>query len=81
MGFFVEDARKFWQYWSVRLAAIAGIAAGYLAAYPAQLQQLVAYVPEEWRPAASVAIGAIVFAVPTIVRMMQQPSPPSADND
>lgn len=69
---FVNEARQFWRWWSVRLAAVFGVVTGYLTAYPATLQQMVAYVPEYWRPAASVALGLIAFALPTLARLMQQ---------
>ncbi len=45
---------------SVRLAALAGIVAGYFTAYPDQLATLIAIVPEEWRPVASVFAGLVV---------------------
>ncbi len=68
----IEEARQFWRWWSVRLAALAGIVAGYFTAYPAQLQGLLAYVPERWRPVASIAVGLVVFALPTLARVIKQ---------
>ena len=68
----VDDARQWWRWWSVRLAALAGVVAGALVAQPQILTGLVAYVPEQWRPAASALAGIAVFAAPTIARLVQQ---------
>jgi hypothetical protein len=68
----VDDARQAWRWWSVRLAALAGIVAGALVAQPQLLTGLVAYVPEPWRPVASALAGIAVFAAPTIARLLQQ---------
>lgn len=69
---FIEGARHWWRLWSVRLAAIPALIAGYLTAYPGELPKLVEYVPEGWRAVASVLITALVFGVPTLVRLIQQ---------
>lgn len=68
----IEGARHWWRLWSVRLAAIPALIAGYLTAYPGELPKLVDYVPEHWRGATSVLITGLVFGVPTIVRLIQQ---------
>ena len=68
----IEGARHWWRLWSVRLAAIPALIAGYLTAYPGELPKLVDYVPEQWRATASVLITALVFGVPTLVRLIQQ---------
>lgn len=71
----VEEARQFWKLWSVRLAAVAGIVAGVLSANPGLLLGLITYFPAGMiRNLAAAAIGVLVFAVPTIVRLMQQPA-------
>lgn len=70
----VDDARQWWRWWSVRMAALAGIAAGALVAQPQILTALVAYVPERWRPLASALAGIAVFAAPTLARLIQQRS-------
>lgn len=70
---FIENwAEQLWRAWSIRLAAVAGIIVGWFTAYPQALLQLVAYVPEQWRPAASVAASLIAFAVPTVARLVKQ---------
>ena len=68
----VEEARQAWRWWSVRMAALAGIVAGALVAQPQILTGLVAYVPEQWRPAASALAGIVVFAAPTLARIVKQ---------
>ncbi|NOW44175.1 hypothetical protein FHW96_000302 [Novosphingobium sp. SG751A] len=70
----VDDARACWRWWSVRMAALAGVVAGALVAQPQILTGLVAYVPEPWRPAASALAGLVVFAAPTMARLIQQGS-------
>ena len=69
----IDEARQFWRWWSVRLAAVAGLIAGYLTANPTALSGLVTYVPEDWRPLASLLVGLLVFAVPTLARLIAQP--------
>lgn len=71
-------ASHWWKFWSVRLAMVAGLAAGYLAAYPDELKTLIAYVPEKWRPLVSMAIGLFVFASATGSRLVVQKKLPGA---
>lgn len=68
----VDDVRQCWRWWSVRMAALAGVMAGALVAQPQILTGLVAYVPAQWRPVASALAGIVVFAAPTIARLVQQ---------
>ena len=75
----IEEARQFWRLWSVRLAAVAGMLAGYMTAFPEQVQQLFDYVPEQWRWAASIATALAVFALPTWLRLMAQPKKECSD--
>lgn len=59
--------------WSVRLAALAGIVAGYLAANPDQTEALLALLPEgPWRVLASAGIGLFVFTLATGARVIRQ---------
>ena len=66
-------AQQIWKLWSVRLAMLAGVAAGFLTANPTALGQLVGYVPERWRPLASFGVAMIVWGVPTWARLTSQP--------
>lgn len=61
-----------WRAWSIRLAMIAGLVGGYFAAYPGELQRLVALVPEEWRPLASIIAGLLIFSTATGARLVKQ---------
>lgn len=59
--------------WSVRLAALAGVVAGYLAANPDQTEALLALLPEgPWRVLASAGIGLFVFSLATGARIVRQ---------
>jgi hypothetical protein len=58
----------------VRLAALAGAAAAVLAANPSLLLGLIGFLPSgPWRTVASVGVGLIVFAIPTLIRLIPQP--------
>ena len=67
-----REARMLWAFWSVRLAAIAGMIAAYLVSDPTALTSLLVYVPDNWRPAAGVVAGLIVFILPTLARRLPQ---------
>lgn len=68
-----DEARTLWRFWSVKLAAVAGLVVAYLISDPTLLPRMVAHVPEEYRPLASVLIGFIAFLLPTIARRLPQP--------
>lgn len=70
----VDEWRQFWRWWSVRLAILAGVAAGYISTPQgaAQMQALVDYVPDRWRPFASLLVGLTVATLPTLARLIQQ---------
>ena len=58
---------------SVRLAALAGIVAGYLAANPTQTEALLALLPDgPLRVLASAGIGLFVFSLATGARILQR---------
>lgn len=59
--------------WSIRLAALAGVVAAYLAANPDVTKQLLDTLPEgPARVWASAAIGLFVFALATGSRLVKQ---------
>ena len=58
---------------SIRLAAIAGIVAGYLAANPDQTEALLALLPDgPLRVLASAGIGLFVFSLATGARLVKK---------
>jgi hypothetical protein len=66
-------AEQLWKAWSIRLAAIAGIVAGYLAANPEQTEALLALLPDgPLRVLASAGIGLFVFSLATGARLVKQ---------
>jgi hypothetical protein len=77
MKMWIDEARDAWRFWSVRLAALAGIVAAYLAANPDATQALLALLPEgPLRVIASAGVGLFVFALATGARLMRQGAPP-----
>jgi hypothetical protein len=68
-----QEARLLWAFWSVRLAAVAGMAAAYIVSDPGAITGLLVYVPEGVRPAIAPIIGFLVFALPTLARRLPQP--------
>jgi hypothetical protein len=69
----LAELRALQRLWSVRLAALAGLIVAWLMSDPTLLPRMVAYVPEPWRPVASVLVGFTAFALPTIARRLPQP--------
>jgi hypothetical protein len=73
----IDEARQWWRLWSVRLAALAGIVAAYLAANPDQAQTLLNALPEgPLRTLVSIALGVFVFGLATGARLARQPAKP-----
>jgi len=70
---FIDDINQAWRFASVRLAVIAGIIAGWAAAYPQDFAQLVGALPEWARP----LVGLAVFAAATLARVTKVGSEPS----
>lgn len=69
----IDEARKWHKLASVRLAMIAGVVAGYLAANPSVTQDLLALLPDgPWRVFASVGIGLFVFSAAAGTRLVKQ---------
>lgn len=69
---FVDDARKWHKFASVRLAAVMGAVLAYLVADPMALQSLVALIPDgPWRTVIGAVAGFIVFSAPTILRVLK----------
>jgi len=70
----IDNAREWYRMWSVRLAALAGLVAAYLAANPDQAQALLDALPEgPARTLASIGIGVFVFGLATGARLARQP--------
>ncbi len=69
----IEEAAQWHKMASVRLAMLAGITAGYLAANPDQMQALLALLPDgPMRTVASVLVGMFVFSLATGARLVKQ---------
>ena len=64
--------------WSVRLALVAGVVGAYFAANPGDLATLMAYVPPQYKPVASVLAGLLIFATATGTRLAPQRQDPPA---
>jgi len=70
------ELRDLWRLWSIKLAALAGVLIAWLTSDPTVLPQLVAYVPDRWRPLAALVSGFLGFAIPAYVRWKKQPAKP-----
>ena len=67
-----QEAAQLWRLWSVKLAAVAGLVVAYVMSDPMVLQGIVAAVPEQWRPLASIMAGFATFAAATLARRVPQ---------
>lgn len=73
-GWLAEEAGQWWRLWSVRLAAVAAVISAVLTAQPAILLGLIGFIPHgTMRLFAAAFVGAVVFVIPTIVRLWPQP--------
>lgn len=73
MKYLIDEASQWWKLWSVRLAALAGLVAAWLAANPEQTQDLLNLLPDgPMRVLASAGIGLFVFALATGTRLARQ---------
>jgi len=79
MKYLIDDARQAWKFWSVRLAMLAGVTAGYLAANPDQTQALLDLLPDgPARVLASAGLGLFVFSLAAGTRLARQGKKPDA---
>jgi len=73
LKYLIDNAGSWWKLWSVRLAALAGVVAAYLAANPDQTQALLDSLPDgPLRVLASIGIGVFVFGLATGSRLVKQ---------
>lgn len=73
MKYLIDNAGSWWRFWSVRLAALAGVVAAYLAASPDQTQALLDVLPDgPLRVLASIGVGVFVFGLATGARLARQ---------
>jgi hypothetical protein len=74
----VDDWRKAWKWSSVQLAAVFGTAITAFAANPNLMLSIINYMPADptQRALAAVAVGAIAFFGPTVLRLWQQGAKP-----
>lgn len=68
----LSKGRELFKFWSVRLAALAGLAVGYMTSDPTIIPRIVEIVPESWRPYAPLILGFLTFALPTLTRGLPQ---------
>lgn len=80
MKFLIDECGNWWKLWSVKLAALAGVIAAYLAANPKQTEELLAILPDgPLRVLASAGIGLLVFGLATGTRLIKQPAKENPD--
>lgn len=69
----IDEAKSWHKFASVRLAALAGVVAGYLAANPEQTEALLNLLPDgPLRVLASAGIGLFVFSLATGARLIKK---------
>ncbi|MXO72859.1 hypothetical protein [Alteraurantiacibacter buctensis] len=69
---FIEEARNWWKFASVRLAAIPAILSALLIANPSMAIGLIAFIPAgPVRYLVAGLVAVVAFAVPTLVRVIQ----------
>lgn len=69
----IDEARSWHKFASVRLAALAGVLAAYLAANPDQTNELLALLPDgPARTLASAGIGVFVFSLAAGTRLVRK---------
>lgn len=74
---FIENWRSAWRWWSIRVAAIAGIISAVLTAHPTILLGLINMLPGGiWRTVLAAGVGTIVFVIPTLARLWNQEKKP-----
>lgn len=71
----VPDWRSSWRWLSVQLAALAGLAAGWIFASPLELMQILALIPAEVRVKLSPLVTVVVVAVVVGARLWKQRKP------
>lgn len=70
----IQEARHFWRMWSVQLAAVFATVLAAIAANPAPVLQYLNALPEAYKPYIPVLTLVVTFVVPTLVRLLHQPS-------
>lgn len=72
----IDNARDWHKFASVRLAALAGLVAAFLAANPDITNELLGLLPEgPWRTLAAAAVGLFVFGTATGARVLTRNKP------
>ena len=80
MKYLIDECGNWWKLWSVKLAALAGVVAAYLAANPEQTEELLAILPDgPLRVLASAGIGLLIFGLATGTRLVKQPTKEKPD--
>lgn len=68
----VDDWRLAWRWWSVRLAALAGVGVSYLLAAPETLVQVIDALPPELRGWVPPLLGPVLTGAIVLVRLWRQ---------
>lgn len=73
--FLIPNWRDSWKWLSVQLAALAGLAAGWIFANPLELLQILYMIPAEVRAGLSPIVTVVVVAVVVGARLWKQGHP------
>lgn len=77
--FLIPNWRDSWKWLSVQLAALAGLAAGWIFANPLELLQILYMIPAEVRVTLSPIVTVVVVAVVVGARLWKQGHPRKPD--
>lgn len=74
----IPDWRQAWRWWSVRVAALAGLLGTYLLAAPETLVQVIHMLPAELRGWVPPLLGPVITAAIVVIRLAKQRGPTDA---
>lgn len=69
----IKELRALWRFYSVKLAALAGLIVAWLLSDPTLIPRLLAALPADLKPAAPFIAGFVAFTLPVLARRLPQP--------
>lgn len=72
---FIPQWRNAWRWWSIRVAALAGVVISYVLAAPETLVQVIHMLPADLRGWVPPILGPVITAAIVIIRLWKQKGP------